>query len=91
MMRELGSHLLQVKLAKLTSNKIVLSAAVSWRKVMLVFFVIFELGPNPCELLYHLNQSGVGLRHFFTLKIDSEVLGTKKEKKVIMVLLIAPR
>ena len=36
--------------------------------------------PNPCEMLYHLNQSGVGLRHFFTLKIDSEVLGTRKEK-----------
>ena len=31
-------------------------------------------------MLYHLNQSGVGLRHFFTLKIDSEVLGTKTEK-----------
>ena len=35
---------------------------------------------SPCELLYHLNQSGVGLRHFFTLKIDTEVLGTKKEE-----------
>ena len=31
-------------------------------------------------MLYHLNQSGVSLRNFFTLKIDSEVLGTKKEK-----------
>ena len=31
-------------------------------------------------MLFHLNQSGVGLRHFFTLKIDSEVLGTKKEE-----------
>ena len=41
--------------------------------------MIFELGPNPCELLYHLNQSGVGLRHFFAFKIDSEILGTNKE------------
>ena len=31
-------------------------------------------------MVYHLNQSGVVQRHFFTLKIDSEVLGTKKEK-----------
>ena len=47
-----------------------------------MIFVIFELGPysirNPCAMLYHLNQSAVGLGHFFTLKIDSEVLGTKK-------------
>ena len=31
-------------------------------------------------MLYHLNQSGVGLRHFFTLKIDSEILGTNTGK-----------
>ena len=27
-----------------------------------------------------MNQSGVGLKHFFTLKIDSKAFGTKKEK-----------
>ena len=51
-----------------------------WRKVILV---IFELGPGseslcnalPCESI-----SCVGLWHFFTLKIASEALGTKKEK-----------
>ena len=35
---------------------------------------------NPCERVYHLNQSGVGLRHFFTPKIVSEALDLKKEK-----------
>ena len=31
-------------------------------------------------MLYHLNQSAVGLGHFFTLKIASEALGLKNEK-----------
>ena len=31
-------------------------------------------------MLYHLNQSSVGLGHFFTLKIASEALGLKNEK-----------
>jgi len=31
-------------------------------------------------MLYHLNQSGVGLWPFFTLKIDFEALGLKNEK-----------
>ena len=29
-------------------------------------------------MVFHLNQSAVGLWHFFTLKIASEALGTKK-------------
>ena len=33
---------------------------------------------------YHLNKSGVVKRHFFTLKIDSETLGTKR-RKILMV------
>ena len=35
-------------------------------------------------MLYHLNQSAVGLGHFFTLKIASEALDLKMSK-VIMV------
>jgi len=31
-------------------------------------------------MVFHLNQSAVGLWHYFTLKIASEALGTKKEK-----------
>ena len=31
-------------------------------------------------MLYHLNQSAVGLGPFFTLKIASEALGLKDEK-----------
>ena len=31
-------------------------------------------------MLYHLNQSAVGLEQFFTLKIASEALGLKNEK-----------
>ena len=31
-------------------------------------------------MLYHLNQSAVGLGQFFTLKIASEALGLKNEK-----------
>ena len=31
-------------------------------------------------MVYHLNQSGVVKKNFFTLKIDFEVFGTKKEK-----------
>jgi len=31
-------------------------------------------------MVFHLNQSAVGLWHYFTLKIASEAWGTKKEK-----------
>ena len=57
------------------------NSAVYGRKVILVFFVIFELGSDSESLwnALHLKQSGVGSRHFFTLKIDSEALGTKKK------------
>ena len=56
-----------------------------WRKIILVIFVIFELQIlNPCAMIYHLNQSAVGLGHFFTLKIASEALGLKM-RKVVMV------
>ena len=51
-----------------------------WRKVILV---IFELGLDSESLFNALPSesiSCVGLWHFFTLKIASEALGTKKEK-----------
>ena len=51
------------------------------RKVILVIFVIFELGPDSESLCNALpSESAVGLCHFFSQKTDSEVLGTKKEK-----------
>ena len=55
-------------------------SAVFGRKVIFVFFVVLELGPDSesLEMLYHLNQSGV-----WGLGIDSQALGTKW-RKVIM-------
>ena len=45
-----------------------------------VILVIFELGPDSESLCNALNQSAVGLGHFFTLKIASKALGLKNEK-----------
>ena len=59
------------------------SSAVFWRKVILVIFVIFELGPDSESLCNALPSKWIscGIRAFFTLKIASEALGLKNEEK----------
>ena len=54
-----------------------------WRKVLLVFFMIFELGPYSESLLNGLPSESIrcGVKAFFTLKIDFEALGLKKREK----------
>ena len=50
------------------------SSAVFWRKVILVIFVIFELGPDSESLCNALPSESISCGHFCTLKIASEKL-----------------
>ena len=53
-----------------------------WRKVLLVLFMIFELGPYLESLWNGLPSEPIrcGVKEFFHPKNDFEVFGTKKEK-----------
>ena len=67
----------EISVTKPNPNK----SAVDWRKVLLVLFMIFELGPYLESLWNGLPSEPIRCGvNFFTLKNDFEVFGTKKEK-----------